>query len=210
MKIHEVFEQKRLSLLREPNVKGIMLTGSMARGTETPFSDLDIIVISNENRVVEEVIDGVPVETHYNTISRVKEDFLNRPSSAYLYAFGKIISDEEGILHDLVGFSKKLLSSYSVSEERRAFLEHKMSALREKLTASINLQDDLKIDYLIHNNFKYIVEYIYLKNSLPPPPQGLTYEIYDSLKIKPCDQWLIKLITLKGVEGGEFVLNFDF
>lgn len=207
MKIHEVFENKVNSLKEDNRVEGIFITGSLARGTETEYSDLDIIVLYDEDKVVEEVIEGIPVETHYNKISAVKERLIKEPSSAYLYAYGKIVIDERGELKDIVGFAKEVLANYEVSEEKKEHLKHKMHALKEKLTASLSLSDELKTSYLIANNFKHIVDAVYAQNSLPTPPQGLNYEIYNLLKVKPADKWMEKLLTLKGNELAIFTLD---
>ena len=207
MKIHEVFENKVNSLKEDNRVEGIFITGSLARGTETEYSDLDIIVLYPEEKVVEEVIEGIPVETHYNQISAVKERLIKEPSSAYLYVYGKIVSDEKGELKDIVGFAKEVLANYEVSKEKKEHLKHKMQALKEKLTASLSLSDELKTSYLIANNFKYIVDAVYAQNVLPTPPQGLNYEIYNLLKIKPADKWMERLLTLKGNELATFTLD---
>jgi predicted nucleotidyltransferase len=207
MKIHEVFENKVNSLKEDNRVEGIFITGSLARGTETEYSDLDIIVLYDQDKVVEEVIEGIPVETHYNQISAVKERLIKEPSSAYLYVYGKIVSDEKGELKDIVGFAKEVLANYEVSKEKKEHLKHKMQALKEKLTASLSLSDELKTSYLVANNFKYIVDAVYAQNVLPTPPQGLNYEIYNLLKIKPVDKWMERLLTLKGNELASFTLD---
>ncbi len=207
MKIREVFNKKVEELKRDERVQGIFITGSLARGTETEYSDLDIIVLYDRDKVVEEVIEGIPVETHYNQISAVKERLIKEPSSSYLYVYGKIILDEKGELKDIVGFAKEVLANYEVSEEKRVYLKHKMHALKEKLTASLALSDELKTSYLIANNFKHVVDAVYAQNSLPTPPQGLNYEIYNLLKIKPSDKWMEKILTLKGNELASFTLD---
>ncbi|MBR2481040.1 MAG: nucleotidyltransferase domain-containing protein [Clostridia bacterium] len=207
MKIHEVFERKVNELKADENVKGIFITGSLARGTETEYSDLDIIVISDKDEVVEEVIEGVPVETHYNRVESVKKWFVASPPSCYLYTYGKIVWDREGVLSELQDLACDLLDKYEVLDVHKVYLSHKLSALKEKLTASIALNDSQKISYLIHNNFKIIVESIYAVNSLPVPPQGLNYEIYGTLKQVPSKEWLKLLITLQGLELAEYVMG---
>ena len=206
MRIHEVFEKKISQIKKDGLVQGILLTGSLARGTETEFSDLDIIVLYPENKVVEEVIDGVPVETHYNTYAAVLSRLGEDAGFAYLFTYGKIIEDGSGILRELTRLAENRLKSYEPSDAEKAFVAHKIQALREKLYASLSLCDSLKTAYLIHNNFKLIVQFIYLENSLPVPPQGLLYEIYDCLEVKPADKWLEKLLTLEGEELAEFAL----
>lgn len=206
MKIHEVFERKIEELKGDESVKGILVTGSLARGTETEFSDLDIIAIGDRDEVVEEVICGVPVETHYNVAEKVKKWFVADPPSSYLYTYGKIIYDPEGIVEGLVALAKERLENYEILDIRKAYLRHKLDALKEKLHASIRLNDEVKINYLVHNNFKVIVECVYAQNNLPIPPQGLNYEIFSTLERVPSTDWLTKMITLKGVEQGEYLL----
>ncbi|MBQ8177698.1 MAG: hypothetical protein IJ033_00745, partial [Clostridia bacterium] len=156
---------------------------------------------------VEEVRDGVPIETHYNTYKSIIDRFKWDSGSLYLYVYGKIIMDSDGTLQKIVAEAKQMLVDYKVDDERKDFVTHKMQALKEKLTAAIKLNDTLKISYLIHNNFKHVVDYVYMQNSLPVPPQGLTYEIYDNLTVKPSDRWVERLLTLKGIELAEYVLR---
>ncbi|MBQ9115324.1 MAG: nucleotidyltransferase domain-containing protein, partial [Clostridia bacterium] len=185
MHIHSVFEKIVNELKSDSLIRGIFVTGSLARGTETEYSDLDIIVLYGENKVVEKVVDGVPVEIHYNTLESTMERFSFDAGAVYLYVYGKIVEDRFGELNKLQKEAKDKLMSYKPSVERVEKLTHKMNALVEKVTASLALKDSLKISYLLHNNFSHVVDYVYMLNSLPKPPQGLTYEIYDNLDIKP-------------------------
>ena len=207
MKIHEVFERKVNELKQDSRVKGIFITGSLARGTETEYSDLDIIVVADINEVYEEIIDGIPVETHFNTAETIKKWFVADPSSCYLYTYGKVVWERENLFDDLIASAKYRLDNYEITDIRKVYLKHKLGALKEKLTASIALNDTLKISYLIHNNFKMLVESVYALNSLPVPPQGVGYEIYDTLKITPQKGWLKDLVTLKGIALAEYVLD---
>ena len=211
MKIYEVFNKVQEELKNDSRVMGIFLTGSLARGTETKYSDLDVIVLSCINCVDEKVVEGVPVEVHFNTLESIKERFRVDAPSLYLYKYGKVIYDPSNIFEGLIQEANCLLENYVVSEERKAYLKHKIGALKEKLTASLNLKDHQKINYLMHNNFKVIVESIFALNSLPLPPQGLTYEIFNTLSKKPSDTWLTDIINLKGIEQGEYALEIiDF
>ncbi len=207
MKIHEVFEKKVNELKADDRVMGILITGSLARGTETEYSDLDIIAIGDKNEIIEEVIDGIPVETHYNKVESIKKWFIADPPSCYLYTYGKVVYEREKVLGDLIKTAKNRLDTYEVTDIRKVYLNHKLGALKEKLTASLALKDEQKINYLVCNNFKMLLESVYALNSLPVPPQGLNYEIYDRLLIKPCDDWMLKLVNLSGIELGKYVMG---
>ncbi len=210
MKLYKVFEAKLSEYERDEGVYGVLVTGSLARGTETPYSDLDIVLLANENKVVEEVIDGVPVESHYRTYEGIMEELNGKPYCLYLYAYSKIVSDTDSQLKKLKNVALNRLSNYKISKTRLAELKHAMGTLREKLVAGLALNDGLKIAYLVHNNFKVIVEYLYAVNGLPVPPQGLLYEIYDELPVKPSDKWIEKLVTLSGSELARYILeNFN-
>ncbi len=210
MKLYKVFEAKLSEYERDEGVYGVLVTGSLARGTETPYSDLDIILLANENKVIEEVIDGVPVESHYRTYEGIMEELNGKPYCLYLYAYSKIVKDGNGELRKLQNIALNRLANYKIADEQKQELCHVMSCLKEKLVAALALNNGLKTDYLVHNNFKGIVEYVYSVNGLPVPPQGLLYEIYDELPVKPSDKWIEKLITLKGSELGRYILdNFN-
>ncbi len=204
--LYSVFNQKVNEFKADASVRGALVVGSFARGTETPYSDLDLVVLASDNKVVEEVVSGVPVESHYRTYEGLIEE-LKEPKCLYLYAYSKIIFDNSGELEYIVKLAKQKLKDYVVPQEELSRLKHVMSALKEKLNAAINLGNTLKISYLVHNNFKDIVAYLYAINNLPVPPQGFLYEISDNLPLKPCEKWLESILMLKGVALAQFIIK---
>ena len=59
LKQSEIFNKLVLELKKDIAVEGVLLNGSVAVGTATELSDLDMIVLCNEIKFVSEVIDDV-------------------------------------------------------------------------------------------------------------------------------------------------------
>lgn len=67
MKKHlDILESEVKKLKQNKNVKGVLLIGSVAYGMATDNSDLDLIVISNENKFVSEYVDGILVGDNFS------------------------------------------------------------------------------------------------------------------------------------------------
>ena len=97
----ELFEKLVSNFKRDKSINGVMLTGSVACGTETDFSDLDIIALCGENKFDSSVIDGVTVEIHYMTFDKAIKKLNSSPMEVYRYLDGKIEYDN-GNLQKLV------------------------------------------------------------------------------------------------------------
>ncbi len=78
-----------------------MLNGSVAVGTATELSDLDMIVLCNEIKFVSEVIDDVLVEIHYITYDKAIKRLNNYPMEVYKYLDAKIAYDN-GKLKEII------------------------------------------------------------------------------------------------------------
>ncbi|MDE5605503.1 MAG: nucleotidyltransferase domain-containing protein, partial [Eubacterium sp.] len=63
----EIFNKLVTEFKKDNSIYAVLLNGSVAVGTATELSDLDIVVLCNENKFVSKVIDDVFVEIHYIT-----------------------------------------------------------------------------------------------------------------------------------------------
>lgn len=98
-------------LRARPEVLGVILFGSQARGNNRPDSDVDLIVILNEGyqRAVEER-DGQIFEVIYTTDESALEYWQsNKDDAAELWAVAKILFDRDDTVEKLRISSEKIL-----------------------------------------------------------------------------------------------------
>ena len=96
MKKQMIILDKEIELLRrDPFVKGVMLMGSVAYGSASDDSDLDILVLCNKNEFVTREENGITVEIHYSTYEKLNSKLDKIPMEVYKYLYSKIIFDDE-------------------------------------------------------------------------------------------------------------------
>ena len=79
----ELFKKIASDLKKHNSLDGVLLIGSVACGTATELSDLDIVVIGDENKFVSMVINAISVEIHYLTYDKAIERLNNSPMEVY-------------------------------------------------------------------------------------------------------------------------------
>lgn len=91
---------------RDENVRGILLTGSRARGDALPDSDLDLLVLVASppaKTFVSETVDGTLVERHLRDLAGAGARLLEHPTELYSYLDGHILYDPDGSLANSSG-----------------------------------------------------------------------------------------------------------
>ena len=118
LKQSEIFNKLVLELKKDIAVEGVLLNGSVAVGTATELSDLDMIVLCNEIKFVSEVIDDVLVEIHYITYDKAIKRLNNYPMEVYKYLDAKIAYDN-GKLKEIITCTENIFYHYCVSEKEK-------------------------------------------------------------------------------------------
>lgn len=98
-------------LRARPDVRGVILFGSRARGNNRPESDVDLVVIMTEGyqRAVEER-DGQMFEIIYTTSESALEYWQsNKDDAAGLWAVAQILFDRDGTIENLRIAAEELL-----------------------------------------------------------------------------------------------------
>ena len=75
----EIFHNLVLEFKKDTSIDAVLLNGSVACGTATDLSDLDIIVLGKRNDFVSQLIDGVLVEIHYTTFDKASDKLKSNP-----------------------------------------------------------------------------------------------------------------------------------
>ncbi len=87
---------------KSPDIKGIILFGSLAEGNPHFYSDIDLYVIGQKerDRATCRVIDGVPVQVQYRSIEDFQEKTKKQTRSKPLCLTGVILYDPTGLVKE--------------------------------------------------------------------------------------------------------------
>lgn len=157
--IKEIVDEKK----KDPKVVSILLFGSMARGTHTESSDIDIEIIYDEGtkRIeVKEKRHGIDVDFEIWPKDKFIERIEKYPFLSYPYMEEKILFDPTGIVKE---FKMKLKKYFEEHEEilkiwekwKKVYLENKKYGKKQKSVKEF--YDDLEIrfskDHIVTRNF---------------------------------------------------------
>ena len=193
LKQSEIFNKLVLELKKDIAVEGVLLNGSVAAGTATELSDLDMIVLCNEIKFVSEVIDDVLVEIHYITYDKAIKRLNNYPMEVYKYLDAKIAYDN-GKLKEIITCAENIFYHYCVSEKEKREIVYWLNSIRLKLNSAFSQQDILLISYLVSTNLWKVLEGIWALNQKPVPPSSSLYRRYRDLNFIPCPDWFDSLL----------------
>ena len=207
MKKHlDILESEVKKLKQNKNVKGVLLIGSVAYGMATDNSDLDLIVISNENKFVSEYVDGILVEKHFGKYSILLKRLENNPVEVYKYLFSKIIFDN-GELNKLTAKAKEIYNSYCTPDKEKEEICYWLSATKIKLLSAINSNDEMKVSYLLSTNTWKVLEGVWTKNNKPMPPSSIAFVKNNELTCVPCDNWFNKLLVGDNLSRANYMID---
>ena len=207
MKKHlDILESEVKKLKQNKNVKGVLLIGSVAYGMATDNSDLDLIVISNENKFVSEYVDGILVEKHFGKYSILLKRLENNPVEVYKYLFSKIIFDN-GELNKLIAKAKEIYNSYCTPDKEKEEICYWLSATKIKLLSAINSNDEMKVSYLLSTNTWKVLEGVWAKNNKPMPPSSIAFVKNNELACVPCDNWFNKLLVADNFSRANYMID---
>ena len=136
---------------RDPDVIGIMLTGSLARGDAYPGSDLDVQILLRDGCSREfhaELRRGILVECSYADETRTRSKIEHDPMNVYSYLDGRILYDPGGRLEALVSAARARFDTYRVPAEEAHRIAHWLKSARIKIGAARDAGDELRAAYV--------------------------------------------------------------
>lgn len=166
------------SLSSDANVKGVLLTGSYARGDATPESDLDFWVLLGgvrERPFRTEQINGHWVELHYRNLVQARDKMRQNPMELYSHLDGKPLYDPDRQLEQLRLEASELFANYRPSEPERKALAFWLQSARRKLESAVNNRDALKAAYLVSTSSWKVLEGLWAASNKPTPPSGSVF-----------------------------------
>jgi hypothetical protein len=175
----------------DPEVAGVMLQGSLARGDGYPGSDLDLFVLLRDGcrrpfRAEER--SGILVEWHYADFEKAAAKVRANPMLSYGYLDARVLRDDTGRLADLARVAGEVLAAYRTSPEERAGILHWLRSSRVKMAAAADAGDTLKAAFVASTTSWKILEGVWAVNDLPMPPSGTVLARRGDLERVP-DGW---------------------
>ncbi|WP_027894177.1 nucleotidyltransferase domain-containing protein [Calidithermus chliarophilus] len=208
--MHPLVAQIAYDLSADPHVRGILLTGSHARGDATQESDLDFWVLLGgvlERPFRSETLDGKWVEYHHRNLVQARERMRKNPAELYSHLDGKALYDPDGKLEELRAEAQALFAAYRLPAEERRALRYWLEGSRRKLEAALRNRDDLRAAYLASTNAWKILEGLWAACHKPMPPGGAVWAHLHDLQLDEALKVVLRdLFTAGALERGQAAL----
>ena len=186
----ELVEDVTEPLRRDENVRGVLLTGSRARGDALPGSDLDLLVLvetSAEPSFCSEIVEGTLVERHVRDVAGAKARLLENPMELYGYLDGRAVYDPDGLLAELKEFAGNRFEDYRTPARKKSAIFYWLKSASLKLNAAMAAGDLQQLGYYSSLNSWKVLEGFWALNNKPMPPAGAVWAHLPDLQAVPTD-----------------------
>lgn len=175
---HERVLEKILTELRaDPGVRGVLLSGSAARGTARPDSDLDILVVATSAPPRRSRSYEVPVDLVVRTADEWREHLaptrIGDESWGYAVLDGVILHDPAGVVARLVADARDRHARYRVPAHIRDHYAWLWQHVRPKMLAVLHRGDPVEIGWAVSAMTDHLVRTAWAVNDLPNPSLDL-------------------------------------
>lgn len=166
-------------LKSDDNVLGVLLIGSLARGTARPDSDIDLIVVqANGDRVIDRRSHGqLIVELSFRTPVEWEKQFtptrVGDESWGYAFLDGVILHDPRGAVAKLIDRAAKAHAAYRVPKDIVDHFVWLWSHLRPKMEAVLQSRDGTEIGWSVAVLMHPVLQTVWAVNNLPLPSLDL-------------------------------------
>lgn len=189
----EILEKEIELLKQDKSIRGVMLTGSVAYGTATNDSDLDILVLCDKDEFVSKYVDNTLVEIHFQKYTTARKKLESNPMEVYKYIYSKIIIDD-GKLAQLFAEANEIYNNYKTPNKEKESIVYWLSSTKSKLLSAIRNNDTVRISYLVATNTWKLLEGVWAINNKPIPPSSLVFHTHNTLSL-PLDNWFEDLFV---------------
>lgn len=129
-----------------PEVAGVLLIGSLARGNPVPGSDVDVLLLMDDGHSAErptqhEERHGIWVELHRRDSTWATAQMDRDPEWIYAYTEGRILHDPRSDLARLVAVAHDRFAAYRTPPGEKARLAFLADRTRDKVAAALTAGD---------------------------------------------------------------------
>ena len=184
-----------LSELRaDPGVRGVMLAGSLARGTARADSDLDVVVVAagdTRGALWRSRKHRLPIDLLVHTATEWRNEFaparVGDESWGYAFLDGVVLYDPEGIVGRLTADAAEIHARYRVPTSVKAHYAWLWDHVCPKMQAVLRRDDPAEIGWAAAAVTNDLVRTVWAVNDLPNPSLDLgTFQRHlGSLTIPP-------------------------
>lgn len=189
----EIFHDLCVDFMKDNSIESVLLGGSVAQGTASETSDLDLIVVGKNNDFKSHLISGIQVEIHYTTYDKAIEKLRSNPKEIYKYLDAKIEYDN-GNAQKIIEYAENIMEHYCASPKEISEIIYWLNSTKTKLKSASSKQDTLLCSYIIATNTWKVLEGIWAANQKPIPPSSSLYRRYRDLEFFPCMGWFEGLL----------------
>jgi predicted nucleotidyltransferase len=164
----------------DPGVRGLLLTGSLARGTARADSDLDILVVTSEQPTDEgwrSAARPLPVDFLVRTPGEWRARFApDRPrdeSWGYAFLDAVVLHDPEGIAARLIADAAVIHERYRVPASVKAHYTRLWHHVRPKMLAVLSHGDPVEIGWASAVMTNDVLRTAWAASDLPNPSLDL-------------------------------------
>lgn len=200
LKHEKIFKEIAKDFSKNKEISGVLLMGSVACGCAFENSDLDIMILCNENKFEVKYIDNIMVEIIYTTYER-RLDKLNNSSVEVYHFLQSRIEYDNGKLNELLDIAYNKYENYIPPDDYIKSITHWLKSTRLKLSSAIKQDNNISNTFYASTNAWKVLEGIWMVNSKPMPPSSSVLRFYNKLIIKPCENWFEKLFTRNGIDA---------
>lgn len=151
--VHESHRRVVTALLAElqdhPAVLGVLLIGSLGRGTALPGSDVDLLVLLADGQGTTRLFanherHNILVEYHFRDDVAAREQLVEHPTWCYAYMNSQLLLDTDGRLANLVTFAEQQFLVYRAPAQQKRRYAFMVDRTRHKLQAALDANDLLR------------------------------------------------------------------
>jgi len=210
MKQLDILEKLVDEFKKDETILGVLLMGSVADGSASDMSDLDILILCDKDKFEAEFIDDVLVECLYMKYETALYKLNNKVLEVYHYINSKIIYGDKH-LRELMAIAEGQYNSYKATIEEKKEIRHWLLNTRIKLQSAINRDESVVMNYITSTNSWKLIEAIWIVNNKPMPPSSSVIKFLLELKIVPEEKWFETLFSGSDLEKAQrmmFCINW--
>lgn len=217
-----VLDEIIAELHEDADVCGIMVVGSVARGTARADSDLDLVIVATEDdrQPWQSRPHAVPVDFTVRTAGGWRENFtpnrIGDESWGYAFLDGVILHDPTGTVARLTADIPKIHARYRVPAHIKDHYARLWRHVRPKMQAVLQRDDPVEIGWAAAAMTNDLVRTVWAANDLPNPsldlgtfhrhlgdlaiPAGVADQLRDILRTPPAEALRRQLDLITAIE----------